>query len=117
MKSCGRWRVSWRRPAPGHDEGPHGQTRRNRRQAGNPAAAARRRHPGDDKNPGRRNLPSRRSGLEDRNAELVEAVYVMRETASKNIMKIAGVEKAFMLEKATSARLQQTLRETREDLS
>ena len=55
--------------------------------------------------------------MEDRNSELVEAVKVMRETTGKNIMTIAGVEKALMLEKATSARLQQTLIETREDLS
>ena len=38
------------------------------------------------------------SGLEDRNKELVEAVDVMRETTSRNILKIAEVVKALMLE-------------------
>ena len=57
------------------------------------------------------------SGLEDRNNELVESVDLMRETASKNSMKIAQVGNALMLERATSARLQQTLQGTREELS
>ena len=47
------------------------------------------------------------SGLEDRNSELVQEL--MRETASKNVRNIAEVEKALMLEKATSARLQETM--------
>ena len=34
--------------------------------------------------------------MEDWNSELVEAVKVMRETTGKNIMTIAGVEKALM---------------------
>ena len=40
--------------------------------------------------------------LEDRNSELVEA---MKETTSKNVRKIAEVEKALIEEKATSIRL------------
>ena len=44
------------------------------------------------------------SGLEDRNSELVEAVDIMRETASKNVRKIAEVEKALIQE---NDRLQQ----------
>ena len=42
---------------------------------------------------------------------------VLRETTSKNVLKIAQVEMALMLEKATSTRLQQSLKETRENLS
>ena len=45
------------------------------------------------------------NGLEDRNAELVEAVDIMQKTTRKNVLKLADVEKA------TSARLQETLRE------
>ena len=48
-------------------------------------------------------------GLEDRNKELVEAVDLMRETTRKKVLKMAEVEKALMAEKATSARLQETI--------
>ena len=47
--------------------------------------------------------------LEDRNSELVEAVEVIQETTRKNVLKLAEVEKALMAEKATSARLQETI--------
>ena len=49
------------------------------------------------------------SGLEGRNSKLVEAVKVMQETTSKNVLKLGEVEKALMAEKVTSARLQETM--------
>ena len=56
--------------APGHVEGPHGQTRHHRDPAGRRAAAERRRDPADDEDPRRRDHPAPRSHGRARRQEL-----------------------------------------------